>query len=78
MSNRKKEQENPQDRFFSLLKRYISIKTIQIVITMRSGEEIIISSNRDIINEELVITENSKAVRRIPLTEIRKADLYAA
>lgn len=75
---RKQDEITTQERFFMLLKKYIGIKTIQIIITTRMGEEIILNQARALNGENLLIMNGNEVYKEIPLQDILKADLYAA
>lgn len=75
---RRKKTEDNQSRFISLLKKYVGIKTIEIVITLKSGKILILKRERDMTESGAIIFNDGTGRRQILLSDIEKAELFAA
>jgi hypothetical protein len=74
----RKKESTIQDKFLSLLKKYVGIKTIEIIITMKSGEVILLNRDREIEGNQVVLYKDGSPLKRISISEIEKAELFAA
>ncbi len=61
-----------------MLEMYFQIRGLDIIIQMSDGSEILLDKNRMIIDDMIVIIEKGKKEKRIPLSDIKAVDLYAA
>ncbi len=64
--------------FRELLEKYIEIKGLDIIILLADGKEVELYKNRMIMDDELVTFDKNHSEKRIPLSEIKSVDLYAA
>jgi len=64
--------------FKSQLKKYLSIKGLDIVLYLQDGRTIELNKNRTIVKDSLVIVDANNREMRIPLSTIKSVDLYAA
>lgn len=74
---RKRKDAVEENRFPFLIKKYMEIKTIDIKLTLKSGEVVIVRRDRDFIDDKIVLREHGRE-RIIPVSEVLKADLFAA
>ncbi len=70
--------KNKAKSFRELLEKYIEIKGLDIIILMADGKEVELYKNRMIMDDELVTFDKNHPERRIPISEIKSVDLYAA
>jgi hypothetical protein len=73
-TSRRKKKNN----FKELLKKYLDIKGLDIVILLSSGAEVELNKNRVLVNNEIVTFDKGNRETRIPLSEIKSVELYAA
>jgi len=64
-------------KFKSTLERYIHYRGIDIVLHLKDGQVVELDKNRQMEND-VVIGNLSEGVIRIPISEIKSADFYAA
>lgn len=69
-----------QHRFIDLLKKYINIKTVEIIITLKDGKTIALYKNKErkIINDDIILYGDGVLSNRIYISKIEKAELFAA
>ncbi|TGN08158.1 hypothetical protein [Leptospira ilyithenensis] len=65
------------DKFKSTLERYIHYRGIDIVLHLKDGKVVELDKNRQMENDT-VIGNLAEGVVRIPITDIRSADFFAA
>ncbi|MCS6984933.1 MAG: hypothetical protein NZM25_07410 [Leptospiraceae bacterium] len=66
-----------KERFKLILSRYVKHSGLEIELTLKNGEIVTISPQRKIEGDEIVQFLSNGEVRRIPLKDIRKAEIYA-
>ena len=66
------------NNFKKLLKKYISIKGLDIVVYLEDGKIIELNKNRALVKNEIVIRDKNDREYRIQLSAIRSVELYAA
>ncbi|BDA79040.1 hypothetical protein LPTSP3_g19700 [Leptospira kobayashii] len=64
-------------KFKSTLERYIHYRGIDIVLHLKDGKVVELDKNRQMENDT-VIGNLAEGVVRIPITDIRSADFFAA
>jgi len=64
-------------RFKTTLERYIHYRGIDIVLHLKDGKVIELDKNRQMENDT-VIGNLAEGIVRIPITEIHRADFFAA
>ena len=67
-----------KDKFRKLLSKYLDIKGLDIIIIMEDGLEIELYKNRSIVDDEIVTFDKSNSEKRIPISQIKSVDLFAA
>jgi hypothetical protein len=67
-----------KNNFRKLLKKYLSIKGLDIIIILEDGSEIELSKNRALIDDVIVTFDVKNDEQRIPLSVVKSVDLYAA
>ena len=75
---RRRKDAIPQNRFPALLQKYVSIKTIDIKLTLKNGSEIILNRDREFIDDTVMVYREGQLFMSIPMNDILKADLFAA
>ncbi|MDR3237982.1 MAG: hypothetical protein LBT84_05715 [Spirochaetia bacterium] len=71
--------KNAQPKTFkTMLQKYLDIKGLDIVVVLEDGREIELYKNRTIINDAIITLEKGKDELRIPLSEIKSVDCFAA
>ena len=75
MSNSKKDRNKS---FREQLKKYLDIKGLDIIIVLSNGIEVELYKNREIINDEIVTFDKTHSEKRIPISQIKSVDLFAA
>lgn len=73
-TSRRKKNNNFKD----LLRKYLDIKGLDIVILLSSGVEVELNKNRLLVNNEIVTFDKGNKETRIPLSDIKSVELYAA
>lgn len=66
------------NNFKKLLKKYISIKGLDIVVYLNDGAIIELNKNRALVKNEIIIKDKNDRELRIQLSAIRSVELYAA
>ena len=61
-----------------MLQKYLDIKGLDIVVVLEDGQEVELYKNRSLVNDTIITLENGKAEVRIPLSQIKSVDLFAA
>ena len=74
MAQSKKKKKN----FRELLEMYFDVKGLDIIVVLENGIEVELSKNRELINDVIITLDKGNRERRIPLSEVRSVDLYAA
>ena len=64
--------------FKTMLQKYLDIKGLDIVVILEDGTEIELYKNRMIINDAIITLEKGKEELRIPLSQIKSVDCFAA
>ncbi|TGN18421.1 hypothetical protein [Leptospira idonii] len=64
-------------KFKNTLERYIHYRGIDIVLHLKDGKMVELDKNRQ-MEDDVVIGNLAEGVVRIPLSEIRSADFFAA
>jgi len=64
--------------FKTMLQKYLDIKGLDIVVILEDGRKIELYKNRTIINDAIITLEKGKGELRIPLSEIKSVDCFAA
>jgi hypothetical protein len=64
--------------FKKQLKKYLAIKGLDIVVYLMNGKSIELHKNRMLVKDEIVIFDKNNREFRIPITQIKSVDLYAA
>lgn len=66
-----------EERLKLILSKYLKHTGLEIELTLKNGQVITVSRLRKMENNEIVHTLENGEVRRIPLKEIQKAEIYA-
>jgi len=66
------------NNFKKLLKKYISIKGLDIVVYLEDGKIIELHKNRALVKNEIIVRDKNDREYRIQLSTIRSVELYAA
>ncbi len=69
--------KNKTNNFIKQLKKYISIKGLEIVIHLVNGEVIELQNNVRLEKNNIVV-KNKNNEFHIPISDIKSIDLYAA
>ncbi len=64
--------------FKKLLSKYLDIKGLDIILVMQDGIEIELYKNRSLEDDEIVTFDKTHSEKRIPLSQIKTVDLFAA
>lgn len=64
--------------FRELLEKYLDIKGLDIVVVLNDGTEIELYKNRSIIDGMIVTVDNYQNRQRIPISEVKSVDMFAA
>ena len=64
--------------FKTMLQKYLDIKGLDIVVILEDGREIELYKNRTIIDDTIITLEKGKGELRIPLSDIKSVDCFAA
>ena len=76
MKSSKIEKElNPH--FFTTLEQYVKHQTLEIELTLKNGQRVVIDKNRTIEGNEVVQVLEAGNDLRIAIQDIKKADIYA-
>jgi len=67
-----------QKNFKTMLQKYLDIKGLDIVVILEDGTKIELYKNRTIINDTIITLEKGKEELRIPLSQIKSVDCFAA
>ncbi|MCU0847402.1 MAG: hypothetical protein MUD12_05900 [Spirochaetes bacterium] len=70
--------KNKKSNFRDLLRKYLDIKGLDIIIVTEDGREIELNKNRLLVDDEIVTFDKKNEEKRIPLSQIRSVDMYAA
>lgn len=74
----KNEQIAPSpERFRTILGRYIKHSGLEIEVTLKSGETMLISKMRKLEGDEIVQYSKTGEATRIAIKEIKKAEVFA-
>ncbi|PKL37558.1 MAG: hypothetical protein CVV44_14510 [Spirochaetae bacterium HGW-Spirochaetae-1] len=73
----KQAKRNNRD-FREMLQKYLDIKGLDIIVVLDDGSEVELYKNRSLIDDMLVSLEKGKGEMRIPLSQIKSVDLFAA
>jgi hypothetical protein len=66
------------NNFKKLLKKYLSIKGLDIVVYLNDGAIIELNKNRALVKNEIIIKDKNDREFRIQLSSIKSVELYAA
>ena len=70
--------EPKTNQFKKVLSRYVNYRGIDIILYLKDGSVVELDKNRRIEGEFVIKNEKEGAISRIELSEILKADFYAA
>jgi len=73
-----KEGRKKRNNFRDTLEKYLDIKGLDIVVLLNDGNEVELYKNRMLIDDVIVTVDGSNKEFRIPISNIRSVDLYAA
>jgi len=73
-----KQSATASNNFITMLKKYITIRGLDIVVILKDGSEIELFKNREIIDDAIITLEKGKGERKINLSDIKSVDLFAA
>ncbi len=65
-------------KFKKLLEKYLAIKGLDIVIYLNNGRMIELNKNRMLKKNSIIVVDKNNKETKIPLSKIKKVDLYAA
>ncbi len=66
------------NNFKKLLKKYLSIKGLDIVVYLEDGAIIELNKNRVLVKNEIIVRDNNNRELRIDISSIKSVELYAA
>jgi len=66
------------NNFKKLLKKYLSIKGLDIIVYLNDGAIIELNKNRALVKNEIIIKDKNDRELRIQLSSIKSVELYAA
>ncbi len=66
------------NNFKKLLKKYLSIKGLDIVVYLNDGGVIELNKNRTLVKNEIIIRDKNDRETRIDIATIKSVELYAA
>jgi len=66
------------NNFKKLLKKYLSIKGLDIVVYLNDGAVIELNKNRILVKNEIIIRDKNDRETRIDIASIKSVELYAA
>jgi len=69
---------NPTPNFKKILSRYVNYRGIDIVLYLKDGTVIELDKNRKLDGDVVIKNGKEGVVARIELSDIRKADFFAA
>ena len=69
---------NPTPNFKKILSRYVNYRGIDIVLYLKNGTVIELDKNRKLDGDVVIKNGKEGIVARIELSDIRKADFFAA
>ena len=61
--------------FFLSLEKYVKHKSLELELTLRNGEQVVIKGSRKIVGGEIVVLPLENV--RVPLKQIKSAQIYA-
>lgn len=64
--------------FKKLLKKYLSIKGLDIVVYLEDGAIIELNKNRVLVKNEIIIRDKNNRELRIDIASIKSVEMYAA
>ncbi|HOP63805.1 MAG TPA: hypothetical protein PK358_14350 [Spirochaetota bacterium] len=64
--------------FRDLLEKYIEIKGLDIVVVLKDGSEVELYKNRQIIDDMIITLDNCENSQKIPISNIKSVDMFAA
>ncbi len=73
-----KETKIKSKSFRELLEKYLEIKGLDIVVILNDGKEVELYKNREIIDDMIVTMDNYHNRQRIPISEVKSVDMFAA
>jgi len=73
-----KQSATASNNFITMLKKYITIRGLDIIVILKDGSEIELFKNREIIDDAIITLEKGKGERKINLSDIKSVDLFAA
>lgn len=71
-------QEEKQRKFRETLERYINYRGIDIVLVLKDGTTIELDKNRKLDGDVIIRNGKEGIQARIEISEIKRADFYAA
>lgn len=69
--------EANQDKFKKILGTYVKHAGLEIELTLKNGNKLLIAKKRALQGDFLIQTSKSGSQEIIPIQEISKADIYA-
>jgi hypothetical protein len=70
--------EQKANQFKKVLSRYVNYRGIDIILYLKDGSVIELDKNRRIEGDYVIKNEREGVISRIELSDILKADFYAA
>ena len=64
-------------KFFKTLENYVKHKTLEIELTLKNGQKVIIDEHRELDGYDVVQHFDQGESLRIAISDIRSADIYA-
>lgn len=69
--------EKTHDHFVKMIKRYVKHKGLELELTLKNGETILIKRDRELVGQFIVTGATNSPQAKIALSEISRADVYA-
>lgn len=73
-----KESRKKRNNFRETLEKYLDIKGLDIVVLLNDGNEVELYKNRMLIDDVIITVDGSNKEFRIPISNIKSVDMYAA
>jgi len=64
-------------QFQKILKHYMKHKGLQIELTLKNGSHVTVGGNRKLEEDSIIHLYRGQVDFKVPLSEIKKADIYA-
>ena len=71
------ELEASQEKFKKILGTYVKHAGLEIELTLKNGNKLVIAKKRQMQGDFLIQTSKTGSEELIPIQEIQKADIYA-